>query len=141
MVDIHSIIAKHKPHQDQRESKSIRTDDRRPPTTSEIPDVFFDEIVVEYKLSRIEIMVLMYLYRRVWCRPNLFKEHGISPLLSHQKMSERTHLSIDEIHNAIVKLESLAFLSIIRSGQYFVRRYFTKDNDEHYSQFYDDFET
>lgn len=140
MVDIHSIIAGHKSKGNSHASEMTHTEDIKKPTTSKIPDIFFDEVVVEYKLSRIEIIVLMYLYRRVWCRPNLFKVHGISPLLAHKKMAESTHLSIDEIHNAIVKLESLGFLSTIRSGQYFVRRYFTKSNDEKFGQYYDDFE-
>ena len=38
------------------------------------------------------------------------------------------------------RLEELGFISTIRSGQYFVRRYFTKENDEKFGQTYDDFE-
>ena len=141
MVDIHSIIAGHKTRNKPGNSSLQKMDEKSLPSTSEIPDLFFDEIVSGYKLSRIDIMVLMYLYRRVWCRPNLFKLHGISPLLSHQTMAEQTSLSIDDIYSAIHKLESLGFLNTIRSGQYFVRRYFTKENDEKFSQFYDDFES
>jgi hypothetical protein len=140
MVDIHSVIARHKSKKPSRFDKIVRSSDKLKPTTSEIPDLFFDEIVVEFKLSRMEIAVLMYLYRRVWCKPNLFKLHGISPLLSHQTMSEQTHLSIEEIYNSITKLESLGFLQTIRSGQYFVRRYFTHENDEQFKQSYDDFD-
>jgi transcriptional antiterminator len=55
-------------------------------------------------------------------------------------MSEQTHLSIEEIYNSITKLESLGFLQTIRSGQYFVRRYFTHENDEQFKQSYDDFD-
>ena len=87
MVDIHSIIAGHRSRKPSHKDTKLQSmDEKFLPSTSEIPDLFFDEIVVQYKLSRIDIVVLMYLYRKVWCRPNLFKLHGISPLLSHQVM-------------------------------------------------------
>ena len=31
---------------------------------------FFDQIIGEFRLNRVEILVLMYLYRLVWCKPN-----------------------------------------------------------------------
>ena len=99
-----------------------------------------NEILVDFKLSRIEVLVVMYLYRRVWCRPNLYKEFGISQLMAHTEMAQNLKISIDEIYNALRKLEELGFISTIRSGQYFVRKYFTKENDEKYGQTYDDFE-
>jgi hypothetical protein len=141
MVDIHSIIADHGSKHPDNTTQTKKRDEKIVASTSKIPDIFFDEIIVSYKLSRIDIIVLMYLYRRVWCKPNLFKVHGISPLLSHQAMADQNFLSIDDIYNAIIRLESLGFLSTIRSGQYFVRRYFTKENDDIFSQSYDDFET
>ena len=141
MVDIHSIIADHGSRQLDDNTQTRKRAEKIAASTSRIPDIFFDEIIVNFKLSRIDIIVLMYLYRRVWCKPNLFKLHGISPLLSHQAMADQNLLSIDEIYNAITRLESLGFLSTIRSGQYFVRRYFTKENDDMFAQTYDDFET
>lgn len=141
MVDIHSIIADHGSKQSESNTQMKKRDEKVTASTSKIPDLFFDEIIISYKLSRIDIIVLMYLYRRVWCKPNLFKLHGISPLLSHQAMADQNILSIDDVYNAITRLESLGFLATIRSGQYFVRRYFTKENDELFSQTYDDFET
>jgi len=140
MVDIHDILAGHKSRRNPRSSEMDTSKEVSLPTTSEIPDLFFDEILVDYKLNRIEVLALMYLYRRVWCRPNLYKEFGISQLLAHTEMAKSLKLSIDEIYHALRKLEELAFISTIRSGQYFVRKYFSKDNDEKYGQTYDDFE-
>ncbi|HLE10115.1 MAG: hypothetical protein A2504_08315 [Bdellovibrionales bacterium RIFOXYD12_FULL_39_22] len=141
MVDLHTILADHKSkyHKEGRpgEAENIPANTT---TLSEIPDLFFDEILVAFKLNRIEIMVLMYLYRRVWCRPNLYRLHGISQLLSHTEMSKALNLSLDEIYHALRKLEEFAFITTVRSGQYFVRRFFTKENDELLGQNYDDFE-
>ena len=110
------------------------------PTVSDIPDVFFDDILPEYKLTRIEIIVLMYVYRRVWCRPNLYKVYGISQLMSHTEMAHNLRITLDEVYYALKKLEDYGIISTIRSGQYFVRRFFTKDLDDYYHQTYDDFE-
>ena len=141
MVDIHTILADYRPRRGARsEDQEINhSTDQRLPTTSEIPDLFFDEVLVIFKLSRIEIMVLMYLYRRVWCRPNLYKDYGISQLLSHKEMAKQLHLSREEIYQALRKLEELNFIATIRSGQYFVRKYFSKENDEKFGFFYNDF--
>ena len=70
MVDIHSILADHrsKIKSDDSNEASGRSQEHRP-SSSEIPDVFFDKIIVDYKLNRIEILVLMYIYRRVWSFP------------------------------------------------------------------------
>lgn len=111
------------------------------PTISEIPDVFFDDILPEYKLTRIEIIVLMYVYRRVWCRPNLYKVYGISQLMSHTEMAQNLRITIDEVYSALKKLENYMLISTIRSGQYFVRRFFTKHLDESYRQAYSDFDS
>ncbi|MCR9205147.1 MAG: hypothetical protein NXH75_11245 [Halobacteriovoraceae bacterium] len=140
MVDIHEIIAGHKSRKSPRGSELQNRTDSKQPTTSEIPDIFFDEILVDYKLNRIEILVIMYLYRRVWCRPNLYKEFGISQLMAHTEIAKQLNLSIDEIYHALRKLEELGFIGTIRSGQYFVRKYFTKEHDEKFGQSYDDFE-
>ena len=138
MVDIHSIIAGHQPRRTGSEPKRVPTGESA--TFSQIPDLFFDQILVDYKLNRIEIITLMYLYRRVWCRPNLYKEFGISPLLSHTEMASRLNLNMEETYQALRKLEQLQFITTIRSGQYFVRKFFTRENDEKYGQNYDDFE-
>ncbi len=142
MVDIHTILADHRPKKGpgRKDQETNHSKEQGSPTTSEIPDLFFDEVLVAFKLSRIEIMVLMYLYRRVWCRPNLYKEYGISQLLSHTEMANQLHLSIEEIYQALRKLEELNFITTIRSGQYFVRKYFSKENDERFGRFYDDFD-
>ncbi len=145
MVDLRTILQDHKSkHKDLKDlhdmevSKALTKETQ--PTVSEIPDLFFDSILVDYKLSRIEIIVLMYLYRRVWCRPNLYKKHGISQLLSHTEMAKALNLAIEDVFSALRKIESYGFIITFRSGQYFVRKYFTKAHDEAFGQTYDDFE-
>lgn len=138
MNDLQEILAAHRSKRRKgihpRNSKKNIT-----PTYAEIPDIFFDDILVKFKLNRAEIIVLMYLYRRVWCRPNINKVYGISDVLSHIEMSKQTNIPMQEIHLSIQKLESLGFIETIRSGQYFVRRYFTLENDNLFGQVYDNF--
>ena len=143
MDELHTILASHRkrnldvvendlePVQQERDSRA---------EFSEIPELFFDDILVHYKMNRIEIMVLMYIYRSVWCRPNLYVEHGISQILSHTEMSTALSVTIDEIYAALKKIENFGFVSTVRSGQYFVRRYFTKEFDLFWNQTYDDFD-
>lgn len=107
---------------------------------SSIPDVFFDKIIIDYKLNRVEILVLMYIYRKVWCLPNLYKIHGISPVLSHAQMSKELSLTIEELYGALRKLEEMDFIKTIRSGQYFSRKFFSKELDETFHMNYDDME-
>ena len=138
MVDIHSILATHKTK--NHDSSAVYKEGPPSPELSEIPDIFFDQILVEYKLTRTEIIVLMYLYRKVWCRPNLYKKHGISQLLSLTDMVNQLDVRIEDVHLSLRKLENFGFISTIRVGQYFVRRFFTKENDEFFAQNYDEFE-
>ena len=139
MVDLHTILSD---HQSRRNTPSKIGDDktRLNPSVSEIPDIFFDQVLVDFKLSRSEILILMYLYRRVWCRPNLHRIYGLSPLISLKDIEQFLKVPIEEVFNALRKLEEFGFISTIRSGQYFVRKYFTKENDEQFCQSYDDFE-
>ena len=143
MLDLYKIFANHRVKHRARKKLTTTTDTKNKslgPSSSEIPDLFFDQILVEYKLSCIEIMALMYLYRQVWCRPNIYKEYGISQLLSHGDMAIHLNMSVADIHKALEKIEEYGFISSIRSGQYFVRRYFSKKNDHYYAQTYDSFE-
>ena len=140
MPDLHSILADHK---SKRRKSLISTQEQQElkrASTSQIPDIFFDEILKNYKLTRIEIVVLMFLYRQVWCRPNLYKVYGISQLLSHTEMAKTLGLSLEEVHSSLRKLEEYTFIETVRSGQYFVRKYFFKQYDEEFNQTYDDFE-
>lgn len=142
MVDLRTILEDHRSkRQGQSESESLSVE-RKSQTAqlSEIPDVFFDDILITFKLSRVEIMVLMYLYRRVWCHANLYREYGISQILSHTEMAKSLHSPIESIYQALRKIEELGFITTIRSGQYFVRKYFTREYDELFGQTYDDFE-
>ncbi|MFA6235712.1 MAG: hypothetical protein WC635_00185 [Bacteriovorax sp.] len=141
MVDLQSILAEH------RSKAKVDTASAKggggvlqSPTASEIPDIFFDKIVVDFKLNRIEILVLMYIYRRVWCFPNLHRSHGISQMMSHTEMAKNLGLAIEDVYSALRKLEEYDMIRTIRAGQYFSRRYFSKEMDELFEQSYDDFE-
>jgi hypothetical protein len=142
MVDLQSILAEHRskkmvgsPH-----NKSGGGGVQLKPTSSEIPDIFFDKIIVDFKLSRIEILVLVYIYRRVWCFPNLHRSHGISQMMSHTEMAKNLSLAIEDVYSALRKLEEYDMIRTIRAGQYFSRRFFSKEMDEVFEQTYDDFE-
>lgn len=141
MVDLHSILAEHRSklkadgsHDNSGADQQILS------STSEIPDIFFDKVVVDFKLNRIEILVLMYIYRRVWCHPNLHRSHGISQMMSHTEMAKKLGVAIEDVYSALRKLEEYDFIRTIRAGQYFSRRFFTKDYDDQFGQNYDDFE-
>lgn len=141
MVDLRSILADHRSKAKLDDSHVV--DGRGQefgPSTSEIPDIFFDKIIVDFKLNRIEILVLMYIYRRVWCFPNLHRSHGISQMMSHTEMAKNLGLAIEDVYSALRKLEEYDFIRTIRAGQYFSRRYFSKDLDTSFNQTYDDFE-
>lgn len=142
-VDIHSVLAGHRSKKTEKGDGELVNNDHHYDATAslvEIPDVFFDDILVTYKLTRIEMMVLMYLYRNVWCKPNLYRVHGLSQILSHSEMSGHLKITLDEIYHALRKVEELGFIETIRSGQYFVRRYFTEEYDDKFGQNYDDFD-
>lgn len=141
MVDLKSILAEHRSKAKINSVHGKGGDNvDHSPHSSEIPDVFFDQVIVDYKLSRIEILVLMYIYRRVWSFPNLHRSHGISQMMSHTEMAKNLGLVIEDVYSALRKLEEYDFIRTIRAGQYFSRRYFTKALDEQYGQNYDDFE-
>jgi ABC-type Zn uptake system ZnuABC Zn-binding protein ZnuA len=60
--------------------------------------------------------------------------------MSHTEMAKNLSLAIEEVYSALRKIEEYDFIKTIRAGQYFARRYFTKDLDQVFSQTYDDFE-
>lgn len=141
MVDIHSILADHRSKGKGDDSHDVAGQSaEHGPSVSEIPDIFFDKIIVDYKLSRIEILVLMYIYRRVWCFPNLHRSHGISQMMSHTEMAKNLGVAIEDVYSSLRKLEEYDFIRTIRAGQYFSRRFFSKDLDTSFNQTYDDFE-
>lgn len=139
MEDIRSIISHHLPKKHLDNSDPEKVPKPKKASMSEIPDLFFDDVLVKIKLNRIEVMILMYLYRVVWCRPNLHRDYGIGPILSYSDLSENLEITLDELHTGLRKLETLEFIETVRAGQYFVRKYFTKDNDKIYGIKYDDF--
>lgn len=108
-------------------------------SSSEIPDLFFDNILLKFKLNRSEIALLMYLYRQVWCRPNLYKSHGIGPLNSYAELCAILGITSEELGQYLRSLEKFGFIETVRSGQYFVRKFFTDALDKQYGQDYDEF--
>lgn len=139
MVDLHSILASHHKKPEGHDPEGNSGIKRIGPEFSEIPDLFFDEILVNYKLSRLEVSVLMYLYRQVWCRPNLHRMYGLTQIQSYTDIANAQKSSMDEVYQVLRKLESYGFIETIRSGQYFVRRFFTEEYDEFYGMTYDNF--
>jgi len=141
MEDIRSILSQFHSKKKQKES-AVQKSGAGPygePSSSVIPDLFFDEVLFKYKLSRPEITLLMFIYRQVWCRPNLYKSHGIGPLNSYVEMAAYLHITIEELAQNIRSLETYGFIETVRSGQYFVRKYFTEALDIKYGQDYDQF--
>ena len=141
MEDIKSILSQFqskKKKSTDNKSKS-GTGPHTEASSSEIPDVFFDEILQHVKLTRPEISVLMLLYRQVYCRPNLYKSHGIGPLNSYTGMASQLNLNTDELTHILRSLENYGFIETVRAGQYFVRKYFTEALDSKFDQDYDQF--
>lgn len=140
MEDLRTILSSHHSKTGSTANNAIKTvNNEVKATTSEIPDLFFDEILIQVKLSRVEILVLMFLYRITWCKPNLHKKYGIAPIVSHSEIIEKLDINQEVFHQTIRRLEGFNFIETIRSGQYFVRKYFTEENDRKYGQTYDNF--
>lgn len=126
----------------KRGSSEVQTSTKGPTkeaSCSEIPDVFFDVIIQKYRLNRLDIAVLMHLYRQVWSRPNLYRSHGIGPLNSYVEMAAVLGISHEELGQHIRALENYGLVETVRSGQYFVRKFFTEDLDSEFGQNYDEF--
>jgi hypothetical protein len=139
MDDLRSILSTH--HRKGISSDEVKDEPvkRDVASTSEIPDVFFDNILLHYKLNRIEICLLMDLYRGCWCKPNLHKKYGIGPFVSHAELASKYDLTLDGLSKSLRVLEDFGFIETIRAGQYFVRKYFTEELDLYYGQTYDNF--
>jgi len=140
MEDIRSVLSQF--HSKKRDTKDVAKSGVGPhnqASTSEIPDLFFDEILHKFKLNRMEIVLLMFLYRQVWCRPNLYRSHGIGPLNSYADLGLSLGLTHEELVHNLRALESYGFIETVRSGQYFVRKFFTEELDVKYGQNYDEF--
>ena len=81
----------------------------------------------------------MYLYRITWCKPNLHRKFGIAPMVIHKDIAEQLDVNNEVLHQTLRRLEGFNFIETIRAGQYFVRKYFTEENDRKYGQTYDNF--
>jgi hypothetical protein len=55
-------------------------------------------------------------------------------------MAKNLGLAIEDVYSALRKLEEYDMIKTIRAGQYFSRRFFTKEMDVKFEQTYDDFE-
>jgi DNA-binding MarR family transcriptional regulator len=139
MEDIRSVLSQFKKKRNENDLDKSGVGSHSYPDSSEIPDLFFDEILHLYKLSRMEILVLMFLYRQVWSWPNLYKKHGIGPLNSFSDLASRLNMTHEELVNHLHTLEKFHLIETVRSGQYFVRKYFTEEFDFKFGQHYDDF--
>jgi hypothetical protein len=139
MDELHSILIKHHAKAKKPEGDESPASHSKAPTTSEIPDIFFDDILRKFKLTRLEIQVLMYFYRLVWCKPNLHAKYGLTDLISYAEVSKNIGISSEELINSIQHLESYGFMQTVRAGQYMVHKYFTKEYDQIYNQNYDEF--
>jgi len=141
MEDIRSVLSQFNSKK-KRDGEAVQKASVGPvksASSSEIPDVFFDVVLQKFKLNRHEISLLMLLYRQVWCRPNLYKSHGIGPLNSYTELSANLGITPDELGTCLRALENYGFIETVRSGQYFVRKYFTEVLDLQYGQNYDEF--
>lgn len=138
MEDLRSILSSHHSKNGKDETLKAQNSDLTP-SVAVIPDLFFDEILVRYKLTRTDILVLMFLYRTVWCKPNLHRKYGITPMISHTDLSRNFEIDMDALHQSLRRLEDFKFIETIRVGQYFVRKYFSEENDRKYNQTYDNF--
>ena len=140
MEDIRSVLSQFSSK--KKQSDDVQKSGKGPvsePTTSEIPDVLFDTVLQKFKLNRSEIILLMYLYRQVWCKPNLYRSHGIGPLNSYAGLCQNLGLTQEELGNHLRSLQSYGFIHPVRAGQYFVREYFTEELDLSFNQNYDEF--
>ena len=141
MEDIRSVLSQFKAKKAEKEKapENSGTGPDKSPSTYEIPDVFFDIILRDYKLGRHEISLFMLLYRQIWCKPNLYKSHGIGPLNSYATLCAVLGVTMEQLGTDLRSLEHYGLIETIRSGQYFIRKYFTEKLDAQFGQNYDEF--
>lgn len=139
MEDIRSVLSQFSKKKTENNTQKSGVGPNAVASSSEIPDIFFDVILQKFKLNRQDITLLMYLYRQVYCRPNLYKSHGIGPLNSYSELSTTLGMTTEELGTHLRSLENFGFIETVRSGQYFVRKYFTESMDQQYGQSYDEF--
>jgi hypothetical protein len=140
MEDIRSVLTQFNTRKKKAESpQKSGVGPNTVPSSSEIPDLFFDVVLQDCKLNRHEITLLMVLYRQVWCRPNLYKSHGIGPLNSYADLCAQLGTTTEQLGTDLRSLENYGLIETVRMGQYFVRKYFTEALDAQFGQNYDEF--
>jgi DNA-binding transcriptional regulator YhcF (GntR family) len=60
-------------------------------------------------------------------------------LNSYSEMANLLQLTHEELTHHLRSLENYGFIETVRSGQYFVRKYFTEELDSKHKQDYDQF--
>lgn len=138
MEDIRSVLSQFKKKKDGQ-VQVAQTGPSSSASASEIPDVFFDVVLLKLKLNRLEIALFMLLYRQVWCKPNLYRSHGIGPLNSYAELSQKMNISVEDLGTFLRNLEKYGLIETVRAGQYFIRKYFLEDLDLKFGQNYDEF--
>lgn len=138
MEDIRSVLSQFKKKKDGQ-VQVAQTGPSSSASASEIPDVFFDVVLLKLKLNRLEIALFMLLYLQVWCKPNLYRSHGIGPLNSYAELSQKMNISVEDLGTFLRNLEKYGLIETVRAGQYFIRKYFLEDLDLKFGQNYDEF--
>jgi len=80
-MDLKSILNEHRP---KKTASSDAPTKEQSLSYATIPDIFFDEVLLRFTLTRVEILALVFLYRKTWNTPNLHQKYGISPMLDHR---------------------------------------------------------
>ena len=140
MEDVKQVISRYPDKDNSLVEKKPQAQSVKRPSESSIPDIFFDRILSHYKMGRVDISLLLFLYRQVWCKPNINRSHGIGNIQTYSDISDIIKIPIDEVQQSLRSLERHGFIETIRAGQYFVRRYFTESFDQEFGQNYSNFE-
>lgn len=134
-MDLKSILNDHK---SKHASSLASTDNHRLESSfSLIPDVFFDDVLVKFKLTRLEILALVYLYRKAWAPTNVDRKYGMTPHLDYKIFSQKLEIESEHLMQTLRKLEEFGFVQKMNHDLYFVRKYFTEELDKRYGQNYE----
>lgn len=134
-MDLKSILNDHK---SKNANLSASMDSHRLESSfSFIPDIFFDDVLVKFKLTRLEILALVYLYRKAWAATNVDRKYGMTPHLDYKIFSQKLEIEPEHLMQTLRKLEEFGFVQKMNHDLYFVRKYFTEELDKRYGQNYE----
>ena len=101
MAEIHRVLENFPPKLSGLRGSTKAKESATPKASfSDIPDIFFDEILQNYRLARQEIQILLYFYRQVWSKPNLYKKYGL------REMGLRKNYYSDNREDALIMTSS-----------------------------------